>query len=102
MRHLIALLIVPFLAPAAHAQPQPCAPFEPLAKTLADRYGETQQSGGMAEAAGQPNALMLVFANEDTGTWSLLRVTPDGTACLIASGQDWQDWQTDAKPGDPA
>lgn len=35
---------------------------------------------------------MFMFANQDTGSWSLINVYPDGTACMAQSGQNFMPY----------
>lgn len=69
---------------AAMAQQQ-CGPRAELADVLADRYGETAQAMGIS-AAGN---LVDIFANEDTGTWTIVATGPEGVSCSLADGDSW-------------
>lgn len=90
MKHLIAALLI-FAALPSHAQQQ-CAPVAAVSEGLAQNYGESRQASGVAgNGAG-----MELYANTDTGTWTLLVVTA-GTACLVASGGSYA--QRMAGPG---
>ena len=53
---------------------------------LAERYGETRRSLGLAGDA----AVMELFAAEDTGTWTITVTLPDGQMCLVASGSAYE------------
>lgn len=53
---------------------------------LADRYGETRRSVGIAGEA----AVMELFAADDTGTWTITMTLPDGQMCLMASGSGYE------------
>lgn len=75
-----------------HSAPQ-CAPRADVVETLAQRYGETRHSQGIAAN----NTLMELFASDATGTWTLTVTTPDGTTCLVASGEGF-DAVTDPPP----
>lgn len=65
----------------AQANPQ-CAPRDQVIDGLAQTYGETRRSLGIAAN----NAVMEMFAATDTGTWTLIVTMPDGMTCLVASG----------------
>ena len=72
--------------PPAEAGEGPlCAPRAAVVARLARDFGETPRGLGLAGA----ERLVELFASKDTGTWTLLRTAPDGTACLIAAGHDW-------------
>lgn len=52
-------------------------------------------------SAGQ---VVEVFASETTGTWTITVTRPDGTACLVATGEHFGrpgDAPDAAKRGDP-
>jgi hypothetical protein len=82
----------------AHSAPQ-CDTRDAVTTLLADRYGETRRSVGVA---GQ-SAVMEVFASDETGTWSITMTMPDGLMCLMASGSNYEAL-TEELPakGDPA
>ncbi len=63
------------------AQPQ-CDTRASVTEQLAQRYGETRRSLGIAAN----NAVMEVYASDATGTWTLTVTLPDGSMCLVASG----------------
>ena len=53
---------------------------------LAERYGETRRSIGIAGEG----AVMELFAAADTGTWTITVTLPDGQMCLVVSGSDYE------------
>ena len=67
-------------------QARNCGPREQVVTRLAEGYGETRQSMGL----GANNAVIEVFASDESGTWTILVTTPNGTACLVASGQAFE------------
>lgn len=69
----------------AHSAPQ-CDSREAVTALLADRYGETRRSVGIA---GQ-SAVMELYASDETGTWSITMTMPDGLMCLMASGSNYE------------
>ncbi|WP_226341089.1 hypothetical protein [Gemmobacter serpentinus] len=78
------------------AEAAQCAPREGLIAALADRYDERPQAMGLA--ANQ--SVLEVFASPQ-GSWTVTVTLPDGTACLLASGQYFQTLGA-PPPGDPA
>jgi hypothetical protein len=70
---------------ATQAAPQ-CGARETVVTTLAERYGETRRSMGVAAN----NAVMEVFASTDSGTWTITVTTPNGMMCLVASGEGYE------------
>lgn len=78
----------PLAAPAATSSgTTACAARDRIVKKLASAFGETRRSIGL----GANNGVVEVFASEETGTWTITVTLPDGTTCLIASGQAWED-----------
>ena len=70
----------------AQAQVNNCGEHATIVQRLAERWGETRQSMGLAAN----NAMIEVFASEATGTWTITVTTPGGPTCLIASGDAFQ------------
>ena len=64
-----------------------CGPRELVVDRLADRYGETRQSIGL----GANNAVVEVFASDDTRTWTITVTSANGVTCLVASGQSFEE-----------
>lgn len=71
-------------SPEAGAQAS-CGPREQLVKLLADQYKEDPVGIGLA----QPGQVLEVFASQG-GSWSMVMTMPDGKACLIAAGDNWE------------
>ena len=63
-----------------------CAPREVVVERLAEKYGESRQSVGL----GANNAMVEVFAANDTGTWTITVTMANGVTCLVASGQAYE------------
>ncbi|MFO1203228.1 MAG: hypothetical protein U1E58_11395 [Tabrizicola sp.] len=72
-------------ADIAHGAPQ-CDSRETVTALLADRYGETRRSLGIAGEA----AVIELYAADTTGTWSITLTLPDGRMCLMASGSGYE------------
>lgn len=68
------------------AQEGNCAPRSTVVDRLAQGYGETRQSMGLAA----DNAIVEVFASIETGSWSITVTKPGGLTCLVASGQAFE------------
>jgi hypothetical protein len=64
----------------------PCKPWREIAEELGRRYAERPVAFGL-QSNGQ---LLQVFASEETGTWTLVTMHPNGTACLIGAGDSWE------------
>lgn len=65
---------------------------------LQDKYGETRQALGLVG-----NGFMFeVYANLETGTWTVLITSPAMRACIPASGHAYQSLHEVLLEGDPA
>ena len=85
-----ALVAAFFMATPAMAQlyPRtmrvPCSSPDVLPGLLARDYGESVAGQGIADGA-----LLQLWRNTETGSWTILLVLPDGAACALAGGEDW-------------
>ncbi len=70
----------------ANAQEPVCADRQVLVDVLEGNWGETRQGYGLVNGA---DAVIEMFANAETGTWSLVLTMPDGQSCLSVAGQAW-------------
>ncbi|WP_420862693.1 hypothetical protein [Algirhabdus cladophorae] len=71
----------------AYGQQRNCAERDAVVERLASGYGETRQSMGL----GANNAVVEVFASDETGTWTITVTNPQGVTCLVASGQHFEE-----------
>jgi hypothetical protein len=62
-----------------------CGPREQLVKLLADQYKEDPVGMGLS----QPGQVLEVFASSN-GSWTMVMTLPDGKACMIAAGDNWE------------
>ena len=62
-----------------------CGPREQLVRLLADQYKEDPVGIGLS----QPGQVLEVFASS-TGSWTMVMTMPDGKACMIAAGDNWE------------
>jgi hypothetical protein len=85
--------------PSARSEERACADRSLVVQRLAERYGETLRSMGLH----QGDALVEIYSSDATGTWTILMTRPDGTTCLLAAGQQWeQDAAPLPRPGGDA
>lgn len=82
---LAALATFAFLPSAAPASAQSqCGPRQELVKNLGERFKEAPIGRGIT----QPGQVLEIFASQ-SGTWTMVVTTPNGTSCLIAAGENW-------------
>lgn len=82
----LLLMFALLLAVPSFAQQGQCGPRDAVARHLADKYGETRRSLGLAAN----NTVMEVWASAGTGSWTITVTTPQGMTCLVASGQNFE------------
>ncbi len=73
------------------AQPLPgramlCADYRTIVELLARRYAEEPLSLGL----GDDGSVVELFTSGEGDSWTMLRVTPDGRGCVLATGKNWQ------------
>jgi hypothetical protein len=73
-------------SPDAQAQ-MACGTRDSVVAKLGEKYGEVRRGGGLAG----PTAIIEIWASEATGSWTILKTTPNGLTCIIAVGDAWQD-----------
>ena len=83
--------------PDAQAQ-MACGTRDSVVEKLGEKYGEVRRGGGLAG----PTAIFEICASEATGTWTILKTTPNGFTCIMAVGDGWHDDTGELTPvGDP-
>ena len=78
----------------AEAQ-QNCASAAGLQDELSRRYGEAPASAGETDGG----AAIVVMANRETGTFTVLALMPNGVGCVLATGRGWHKVTARALPG---
>ena len=83
----------------AFADPARCGDHAAVMAGLAQGYGEARQ----AIALSGDNAVIEIFANAETGSWTITLTRPGGPTCMVAAGAAWQMLAEMLPPaGDPA
>ena len=79
-----------------------CAPREQVVAGLATGFDEVRRGAGLTRN-GQGQAQVVEVFTSAGGTWTIVVTMPNGTTCLVAAGDAWQE-VTDELPakGDPA
>ncbi len=80
-------------ANAAEAQNN-CASRDVVIERLAERFGETRQTIGLA----QESRVVETFASLETGTWTITVTLPNGVTCLVASGTSFEGLDEAPRP----
>jgi len=86
---LLATALIALTATTATAQ-QDCAPRLEIIKRLVSIYGESLRGQGL----NRRGVLVEWFANEASGTWTIISSAADGKSCFSASGPDWHTMAT--------
>lgn len=92
---LAAVMVLPSAALAADLV---CAERETLLASLSKEFKEAPRELGLANNG----TLVELLTTRDGSTWTMLMTRPDGTACVIAAGEAWEDLPDQlAAGGDP-
>jgi hypothetical protein len=65
----------------------PCFSYAEVARQLKGTYEEAPVSLGL-QANGN---LLQVFNSAKSGSWTIVSTSPDGTACILAAGRNWEN-----------
>ena len=105
IRYLLVatLLVTPAYAakkkePAQKQETPKCFSVDQLSKALAKGYGEHPHFIGSTQ---EGNAL-TIFSNPQTGTFSVILITPQGAACPLSDGTHWHALKTQPEEGNPS
>ena len=63
-----------------------CLHHDVIMERLADEYGEARVSVALT----QTGAMLEIYANLETGTWSAVATAPGGESCLIGDGTNYE------------
>ena len=63
-----------------------CAPHADMLSVLAKQYGEAPQASGIVNG----NTVLEVLSSK-TGSFTILVTQPDGMACILAAGQNFEE-----------
>jgi hypothetical protein len=80
---LAAALMLATTAPV-YAQAQ-CGRLDQVYEVLSNKYDERRIGLGLA-----PQGIVEVWVNSETGSFTILGVTPSGMACLLANGENFE------------
>ncbi len=93
-----SLLLIAILAgtqvAAAEVQDSPaCASRAQLLDQLSSRYKEAPVAVGLSSSG----SLIEVLTSDDGSTWTIMVSPPNGSSCLIAAGEGWEELKRVAK-----
>jgi hypothetical protein len=75
------------LAQTASAQQQPaCTKRTDILNHLANKYSEAPVAIGLANNGG----VLEVLSSQSGKSWTIILTMPNGTACMIAAGENWE------------
>lgn len=80
----LALLLV--VRSPASAAPI-CETHKQVVEQLANGFSEVP----IAIALASDGIVIEVFSRGDRATWSIVMTKPDGTSCIVASGESWEN-----------
>jgi hypothetical protein len=86
MVHLWATLLVGLASPVVIPADAVCARRDALLTALAHRYREQPKALGLSSSG----VVIELMTSGEGKTWTLLLTQPDGTSCIIATGEAWQ------------
>lgn len=87
---LIAVGAAPAFAEPTAVPPVPCFAHAEVARQLKVTYHESPVSLGL-----QSNGnLLQVFHSPGSGSWTIVSTSPQGLACILAAGRDWESLPT--------
>lgn len=85
MKTALALIAIAALGLSLPAHAAQCGERAVMVITLHDQFGETPRAMGIHDNG----ALVEMFAS-DAGTWTLIASGPDGMACVVATGGNFE------------
>ena len=82
---ITAGLLTPVAAEPTRQGPT-CRPWREVNQYLDHKFAEQPVAYGVQDNG----SLLQIYASADTGTWTLVSMQPDGTACLLGAGNSWE------------
>ena len=84
MKRIATLICASLSVPASAWADTVCMAVVEMEAALIDWYGEAPVPGAVASD-------QQLWASEATGTWTLMGLNNDGTACVLGQGAGWTD-----------
>ena len=92
------LWVVLALAAPGAASAETCAPRQVMVAALTGKYAEGRIIAGLTGAG----TVVEMWANLDSGSWSLIETRPDGLSCIKGAGSAAALLLSVTPEGDPA
>lgn len=73
-----------------------CGPRDEVVVFLAEQFGESRKFHAFSDERSQN---VEVFANEASGTWTMVLGIPLGETCIVDQGHNWQPVAKNARKG---
>ena len=96
MKLFAAISLTALLALPAYAAPE-CASSQDVYDIMSGNYGESRQSAALSDRG----YLVEVWANTETGTWTIIATSAEGVSCVVDQGAGFEIVEADPA-GDPA
>ena len=81
----VGLAILTTMPLMAEAQQLNCAKRDVIIARLEAKWGEHFAGGGLQNAS----SVFEVWMSAEKGTWTILKTSANGMACVMASGTNW-------------
>lgn len=66
-----------------------CAQRDLIVERLKSKFSESFAGGGL-QSTRTAHSVVEVWASKETGTFTVILTTPEGLACIVATGTDWE------------
>ncbi len=84
---IASILTVSLISSSVNAQRNDCGPRKDVIEFLMKKYKETP----VTVALSKDGRLLELFTTKNGETWTIVKTRPDGIACLMDAGTDWQE-----------
>jgi hypothetical protein len=86
LRAIAAASLALGTAPALAGEPAVCADRAVVVQRLAQQFAEHRVAMGLASNGN----VIEIFNNGASATWTIVMTLPNGQACLMAAGENWE------------
>ncbi len=95
---VMAVVAVSFSS-VATAQQQPlCTERSEVLSQLSSQYAEAPVAMGIANNGG----VLEILSSRSGGSWTIILTMPNGVACMIAAGENWESLPDISRVGSPS